>query len=105
MWEEWVRGGEGEVFTGWISVVLVELSLVRIWRRNICGIQLYSPTPSLECPHCSKRLQLIMNPKVITTLVDETGMINGEKLVWSEKAWKELLGRGTEELCQMELKR
>ncbi|KAF7914941.1 hypothetical protein BELL_0327g00060 [Botrytis elliptica] len=105
--EEWVRGGEGEVFTGWISVVLVELSLVRIWRRNMlfcgecCGIQLYSPTPSLECPHCSKLLQLIMNPKVIATLIDETGMISGGKLVWSEKAWKELLGRGTEELCQM----
>lgn len=34
-------------------------------------------------------------------LCDETGMINGGKLVWSEKAWKELLGRGTAELCEM----
>ncbi|KAF7953327.1 hypothetical protein EAE96_006538 [Botrytis aclada] len=105
--EEWVRGGDGEAFTGWISVILVELSLVKIWRRYMlfcgecCGIQLYSPTPILECPHCSKALQLIMNPKIISTLIDETGMINGGKLVWSEKAWKELLGRGTEQLCQM----
>ncbi|KAF5874832.1 putative myo-inositol-1-phosphate synthase protein [Botrytis fragariae] len=99
--EEWVRGGEGEVFTGWISVVFVELSLVKMWRRNICGIQLYSSTPSLGCPHCSKPLQLLVNPKIITTLIDETGMIHGGKLVWSEKAWKELLGRGTEELCEM----
>lgn len=42
-----------------------------------------------------------MNPKIITTLIDETGMISGGKLVWSEKAWKELLGRDTQEVCEM----
>lgn len=135
--EEWVRSGEGESFTGWISVVLMELSLVRIWRRNMlfcgewfvifffpfrfcismdagfcersslivtkrsCGIPLYSSTPNLGCPHCLKPVQLVMNPKIITTLIDETGMISGGKLVWSEKAWKELLRRDTQEVCEM----
>ncbi|KAB8290828.1 hypothetical protein EYC80_008465 [Monilinia laxa] len=105
--DEWVRDEAREVFTGWISVVFLEMALLRNWRRNMlmctecCGIPIYNNTPHIPCPHCSKPLTLSMNPKIIGTLVDETGCIAAGKLIWSENAWKELLGRSVQDLCQM----
>ncbi|KAA8564859.1 hypothetical protein EYC84_010630 [Monilinia fructicola] len=33
--DEWVRNEAREVFTGWVSVVFLEMALVRNWRRNM----------------------------------------------------------------------
>ncbi|QSZ32954.1 hypothetical protein DSL72_002537 [Monilinia vaccinii-corymbosi] len=105
--DEWVRDEARESFTGWISVVILEMGLVRNWRRNMlmctecCGIPIYNNTPQTPCPHCSKPLTLSLNPKIIGTLVDETGCIAVGKLVWSEDAWEELLGRSVDDVCRM----
>ncbi|EDN91607.1 hypothetical protein SS1G_01010 [Sclerotinia sclerotiorum 1980 UF-70] len=107
--DERVRSGDGEGFTGWINVVILEMALVKCWRRNMllctecCGIPIYSNTPVTPCPHCKKSLTLKLNSKIITTLLDESGCVNAGKLVWSEKAWRELLGRNIEGLCEMRL--
>lgn len=39
------------------------------------------------------------NPKIIGTLIDETGSIASGKLIWSDTAWEQLLGRTAEELA------
>ena len=36
-------------------------------------------------------------------LIDETGAITGGKLVWSDDAWEQLLGRDTEGLASSSL--
>ncbi|KAI9643763.1 hypothetical protein NHQ30_007112 [Ciborinia camelliae] len=101
--DEWVRDEPRESFTGWISVVILEMALVKNWRRNMlmctecCGIPIYTNTPQTPCPHCTKPLSLTLNPKIIGTLIDETGCLSAGKLVWSEKAWAELLGRSVRE--------
>lgn len=164
--DEWVREGEVEVdgvgggsFTGWISVVILDMALLRCWRRNMlmytewfvfmvffflypfyfpffflpflskfslsllfhprtgnpqtstnhsspknsCGIPLYANSLTRICPHCSKTLNLILNPKIIGTLIDETGCIAAGKLIWSDNAWEDLLGRSVNQLCEMSM--
>ena len=51
-----------------------------------------------KCKNCDKELNLRLNPKVIGTLVDETGSIASGKLLWSEKAWEDIFGRTVSEL-------
>ena len=41
---------------------------------------------------------LPINPRLVGTLVDETGSIGSGKLVWSTEAWEQLLGRSAETL-------
>lgn len=36
----------------------------------------------------------------VNTLSDETGSISGNKLIWSDKAWRRLLGRSTDNLVE-----
>lgn len=45
---------------------------------------------------------LRINPRVVGLLVDETGAIAAGKLIWSERAWGQLLGRTKEELVACE---
>ena len=54
------------------------------------------------CPHCSIPVSLRINPNVVGVLVDETGAIEAGKLIWSERAWCQLLGRTQEELVACE---
>lgn len=46
-------------------------------------------------------MKLLLNPKIIGTLLDETGCIAAGKLLWSDRAWEQLLGRPVEEVTQM----
>lgn len=102
-----VREEPSRTFTGHISVTILELSLVLHYRRNMllcstcCGVPVYSNTPTTPCRNCDKPLSLFINPKIIGTLVDETGCIAPGKLLWSERAWEQLLGRSKAEMCEM----
>lgn len=42
------------------------------------------------CKNCMKKKELVLNPRVMGVLADETGCIAQGKLVWSEQAWSEL---------------
>jgi hypothetical protein len=85
----------------------MEMSLVRIQQRKMlmctecCGIAVYANELMTPCPHCSKTLPLLLNPKIIGTLLDETGCIAAGKLVWSDRAWEQLLGRPVDEVLRM----
>jgi len=46
-------------------------------------------------------LTLSLNPKIIGTLLDETGSIAPGKLLWSERAWEQLFGRTVKEVTEM----
>lgn len=62
-----------------------------------CGVPIFANSRTTPCRNCSKPLTLSINPKIIGTLADETGCIAPGKLLWSARAWEELLGRPVEE--------
>lgn len=66
-----------------------------------CGIPIYANTLRTTCRNCSTLLTLSLNPKIIGTVVDETGCIAKGKLLWSDAAWEELLGRSVKEVTEM----
>jgi hypothetical protein len=120
-----VRSDGHQVFTGFLSVTIMEMSLVSYHRRNMlmcaewysplplsykpllthfpnsCGVPIYSNTLSTPCRNCNKPLTLHINPKIIGTLLDETGAIAPGKLLWSERAWEKFFGRTVKEVCVM----
>ncbi|KFY85733.1 hypothetical protein V500_08155, partial [Pseudogymnoascus sp. VKM F-4518 (FW-2643)] len=57
-----------------------------------CGIPIYSPEPTAPCLTCGTVQNLSINPAIIGALLDETGALEAEKLQWTPKAWRELLG-------------
>jgi hypothetical protein len=59
---------------------------------------MYANNPIAKCKNCDKEVELQLNPKIVGTLVDETGSISAGKLLWSTQAWEELFGRPVEEL-------
>ncbi|OBT99687.1 hypothetical protein VE01_02251 [Pseudogymnoascus verrucosus] len=95
--EERVREEEG-VWTMWLSLVVGQVNLVRVvWRGmaavgECCGIPIYSLEPTTPCLTCGTVQTLSINPAVIGSLLDETRALEAEKLQWTPKAWKELLG-------------
>lgn len=106
----WVREDPKTPFSGWLSLIVLELKLSLMRKRNMlcvtecCGIPIYSNSTSMLCPHCTRPLSLSLNPGVVGKLLDETGEIGQGKLVWSEEAWMQLWGRGVEELVGMKPK-
>ncbi|KAH7350983.1 hypothetical protein BKA65DRAFT_453725 [Rhexocercosporidium sp. MPI-PUGE-AT-0058] len=105
--DRWVRSDGNQTFTGMLNVTIMEMSLVSLHRRNMlmcaecCGVPIYSNTPITPCRNCSKPLTLSLNPRIIGTLLDETGSISPGKLLWSPRAWTQLFGRGVEEIAKM----
>ncbi|KAJ3958083.1 hypothetical protein N0V92_005335 [Colletotrichum tropicale] len=57
---------------------------------KLCGVPLYANHSSATCKNCMTEKTLVLNPRVMGILVDETGCIAQGKLVWSEEAWGEL---------------
>ncbi|KAG9234330.1 hypothetical protein BJ875DRAFT_17906 [Amylocarpus encephaloides] len=105
--DTWVRTDGNLIFTGFVNVTIMELSLVALHRRNMlmcaecCGIPTFSNTPTLVCLHCSASLTWSLNPRIVGTLLDETGCIAPGKLLWSERAWSQLFGRSIPDITAM----
>jgi len=68
-----------------------------------CGVPVYASTPIAKCRNCDKEVKLQLNPKVIGTLIDETGSISPGELLWSAEAWQQLFGRPVEELVAQDI--
>ena len=66
-----------------------------------CGVPNYANKLEIPCKNCSMSLKLYLNPRVIGTLTDESGCIAPGKLLWSERAWEQLLGRTVKEVTEM----
>ena len=56
------------------------------------------------CKHCSKAVKLRLNPSLVGILLDETGSIECGQLLWSDKAWEELLGQHPRDLVRRDSK-
>ena len=65
-----------------------------------CGVPLFANAPVAKCKQCDKDNDLRINPRLVGLLVDESGGIASGKLIWSEDAWWQLLGRTKEELAR-----
>ena len=126
-----VRSDGDQTFTGMLNVTIMEMSLVSLHRRNMlmcaewyvpfshlllqkhistpqltppppsCGVPIYSNTPQTPCKNCDKPLTLSLNPRILGTLLDETGSLSSSKLLWSPRAWTQLFGRTVEEIARM----
>jgi hypothetical protein len=119
-----VRSDGHQVFTGFINVIIMEMSLASIHRRNMllcaewyvpcahfsiylltltfsCGVPIYANTLTIPCRNCSKSLTFSLNPRIIGALVDETGCIAQGKLLWSQRAWEQFFGRSLDEITKM----
>ena len=109
--DDWVRENGKRPLSGWLSLIVLELKLSLMRKRNMlcvtecCGIAIYFNGTTMLCPHCTRPLSLALNPNVVGILLDETGMLAQGKLVWSEQAWMQLWGRGADELVQMKPKK
>ena len=120
-----VRINPHNSFTGHINVTILDMSLVKLHCQNMlmcnewhssplclsspptntsfhsCGVPIYANKLEIPCKNCSKPLKLHLNPRIIGTLLDETGSIIPGKLLWSERAWKQLLGRTAKEVTEL----
>ncbi|KAF4633664.1 hypothetical protein G7Y89_g4452 [Cudoniella acicularis] len=105
--DTWVRSDSHQVFSGFINVTIMEMSLVSYHRRNMlmcaecCGVPIYSNALTTPCRNCDKPLKLTLNPKIIGTLLDETGCVAPGKLLWNQRAWEQLFNRTTKEITEM----
>ncbi|KAI2625948.1 hypothetical protein GGR54DRAFT_637720 [Hypoxylon sp. NC1633] len=95
--EDQVRLPEPTVdFTGKLNVIITEMKLMENWRKRTvcciecCGIPLYSNKPTAICRNCESQHDLTLNPRIIGSMVDESGMMATAKLVWHDNAWTQL---------------
>lgn len=82
-------------------ITLLNTRVSRLMTANSCSLPIYSNETTHTCKNCSKPVNLTPNPKIIGTLVDETGSILPGRLIWTRRAWEMLFGRPIEELLKM----
>ena len=124
----YIDAAPSQTYTGYISVLLTELNLVRLYTRQqlfsmeCCGMPVYGNDTEGICGQCGESVELRFNPEVVGELADETGSIysnlvpakgaaspagkinssqnsNHSKIMWSDKAWMRLYGRTPAELA------
>ncbi|KAF7191438.1 hypothetical protein HII31_07461 [Pseudocercospora fuligena] len=106
--DEFARCAPGETFQGYMSLLIMEVKFLQYWKRQMllsgecCTIPIHANALSAACKGCDKQVPLRLNPRIIGQVIDETAVIDGGKLLFSDHAWRELLGRGPEDLLQMQ---
>ncbi|KAI0201986.1 hypothetical protein F4808DRAFT_468929 [Astrocystis sublimbata] len=92
-------------FTGKLSVVVLDMNLMSHWRQSTtyctecCGIPIYANRPTATCKNCDSARNLSLNPRVLGSFLDESGMVVGSKLVWNDIAWSQFFfGDASEDL-------
>jgi hypothetical protein len=104
--DEFARAAPNDQFFGFLSVVITELNVMKLYRRNMllcnecCGIPIFNNSVITKCKQCEKSIRLGINPCILGPVVDETGCSSTGKILFGEKAWEELLGRTADELVQ-----
>jgi hypothetical protein len=104
--DDFARAAPNDQFFGFLSVVITELNVMKLYRRNMllcnecCGVPIFNNSVTVKCKQCEKFVHLGINPRVLGPMVDETGCSSTGKLLFSEKAWEELLGRTADELVK-----
>ncbi|KAK6436192.1 hypothetical protein LTR95_007615 [Oleoguttula sp. CCFEE 5521] len=105
--DEFARAAPTETFQGYLSVIVMEVRLLENYKRQMlfagecCCMPLYANAVVSACKRCDNAVKLRLNPKLLGQVIDETGAITGGKLLLSDQAWTELLGRTPAQLLQM----
>ncbi|KAL2020908.1 hypothetical protein VTK56DRAFT_7795 [Thermocarpiscus australiensis] len=95
--DDFVRDDPEAVFTGKLNMIITGVSITDAWRRGMlccfecCGVPLYANKPVATCKNCETERSLSLNPRIVGHLMDETGSVAAGKLIWSDRAWIELL--------------
>ena len=101
------RAAPGETFQGYMSIMITEVKLLDCWKRHIllsgdcCNIALYANATMAKCRGCDADVLLRLNPRILRQVIDETAAISSGKLLFSDKAWRDLLGREPNELLKL----
>jgi hypothetical protein len=104
--DEWARTDTTETYYGFLSLVILELHIVTLYRRNMilcnecCGLPVFANSTTAKCKACDKTLSLHINPKILGTVVDESGCVEQGRMVLATKAWEQLLGRTEQDLAK-----
>ncbi|KAK6440557.1 hypothetical protein LTR95_003224 [Oleoguttula sp. CCFEE 5521] len=105
--DEFARAAPEETFQGYLSVIVMEVRLLESYKRQMlfagecCCMLLYANALAATCKGCDKTVNLRLNPKLLGQVIDETAAVSGGKLLLSDQAWSELLGRTPAQLLQM----
>jgi hypothetical protein len=105
--DELARAAPSETFQGYLSLVITEVKLHECWKRRMlfsgecCHIPAYANATTAKCKGCDKVIELKLNPRILGQLMDETACISSGKLLFSERAWQDLLGRQPQDLLRL----
>ncbi|KAK4168831.1 hypothetical protein QBC43DRAFT_356369 [Cladorrhinum sp. PSN259] len=96
--DDCVRDDPDAIFAGKLNLVIVGVSITDYFNKKslccyeCCSLTVYANIPNAVCRNCqTAHHSLALNPRIIGPLVDETGCIAAGKLIWSDRAWTELL--------------
>lgn len=105
--DEFARAAPAETFQGYLSVLILEVKLLDCFKRNMllssecCNLAAYANALSTTCQGCDKEITLRLNPRILGQVIDETAAISSGKLLFSDRAWKDLLGRDAADLLRL----
>lgn len=105
--DEFARSAPSETFQGYLSIVISDVKLHECWKRKMlfsgecCIIPVYANATKAICKGCDKLIDLRLNPRILGQLTDETACISQGKLLFSDEAWQDLLGRKPEDLLKL----
>lgn len=63
----------------------------------------YANALNTKCKGCENEIPLHLNPRILGQVIDETAAISTGKLLFSDRAWKDLLGRDAADLLKLGL--
>lgn len=66
-----------------------------------CNIALYSNSLTATCKGCDKQIDLRLSPRILGQVADETAVIACGRLLFSDQAWQDLLGRTPDGLLKL----
>ena len=122
-----IDAAPNQIYSGYLSVILAELNLVSLFTKGqvfsieCCWMPIYGKTTRGTCRQCGSERELRINPNVVGEIADETGAIYSSsqqnsagnassphgsqssrrrsKILWSDEAWTNLLGRTPSEFA------
>ncbi|KAJ4356602.1 uncharacterized protein N0V89_004637 [Didymosphaeria variabile] len=107
--DEFARTNPTEKAVGYMSVIITQLNIVVNYKREMlmsnecCGKPIFSSKVKTSCRQCDRECMLRINPRILGDVIDETGAIGTGKLIFSDAAWEQLLGRTAEQLVSAPL--
>ncbi|KAK2882487.1 hypothetical protein FQN49_000317 [Arthroderma sp. PD_2] len=75
-------GSTRSEFMGYISLVLLDINLASLYKHKslfcaeCCKVPMFSNCKTARCGQCEEDVELRLNPQIIGSIVDETGMIS-----------------------------